>query len=99
MRATSKPMSSISRECHVTIVSKQRIYILCISVKVIFLIWTLHFNFVFILVSSGDGDCSDSGSSQGDSCSTSSSVQRDANIRHCDCCYCEVFGHGMVSRY
>ncbi|XP_018316494.1 uncharacterized protein [Mycetomoellerius zeteki] len=48
-------------------------------------------------VSSGDGDCSDSGSSQGDSCSTSSSVQRDANIRHCDCCYCEVFGHGMPS--
>ncbi|EGI63275.1 Uncharacterized protein C4orf8 [Acromyrmex echinatior] len=48
-------------------------------------------------VSSGDGDCSDSGSSQGDSCSTSSSAQRDANIRHCDCCYCEVFGHGMPS--
>ncbi|XP_025990924.1 uncharacterized protein LOC105193812 isoform X3 [Solenopsis invicta] len=48
-------------------------------------------------VSSGDGDCSDSGSSQGDSCSTSSSAQRDANMRHCDCCYCEVFGHGMPS--
>ncbi|XP_018340094.1 PREDICTED: uncharacterized protein LOC108747233 isoform X4 [Trachymyrmex septentrionalis] len=48
-------------------------------------------------VSSGDGDCSDSGSSQGDSCSTSSSAQRDANLRHCDCCYCEVFGHGMPS--
>lgn len=48
-------------------------------------------------MSSGDGDCSDSGSSQGDSCSTSSSAQRDANVRHCDCCYCEVFGHGMVS--
>ncbi|XP_018050001.1 PREDICTED: uncharacterized protein LOC108688316 [Atta colombica] len=48
-------------------------------------------------LSSGDGDCSDSGSSQGDSCSTSSSAQRDANIRHCDCCYCEVFGHGMPS--
>lgn len=48
-------------------------------------------------LSSGDGDCSDSGSSQGDSCSTSSSAQRDANMRHCDCCYCEVFGHGMPS--
>ncbi|XP_011875803.1 PREDICTED: uncharacterized protein LOC105566421 isoform X2 [Vollenhovia emeryi] len=48
-------------------------------------------------LSSGDGDCSDSGSSQGDSCSTSSSAQRDANVRHCDCCYCEVFGHGMPS--
>ncbi|XP_011647175.1 uncharacterized protein LOC105433514 isoform X2 [Pogonomyrmex barbatus] len=46
-------------------------------------------------LSSGDGDCSDSGSSQEDSCSTSSSAQRDANVRHCDCCYCEVFGHGM----
>ncbi|XP_018392119.1 PREDICTED: putative uncharacterized protein DDB_G0293878 isoform X1 [Cyphomyrmex costatus] len=46
-------------------------------------------------LSSGDGDCSDSGSSQGDSCSTSSSAQRDTNTRHCDCCYCEVFGHGM----
>ncbi|XP_026827256.1 probable serine/threonine-protein kinase DDB_G0282963 isoform X6 [Ooceraea biroi] len=41
------------------------------------------------------GDCSDSGSSQEDSCSTSSSAQRDTNTRHCDCCYCEVFGHGM----
>ncbi|XP_012523732.2 uncharacterized protein LOC105829433 isoform X6 [Monomorium pharaonis] len=48
-------------------------------------------------LSSGDGDCSDSGSSQGDSCSTSSSAQRDTNMRHCDCCYCEVFGHGMPS--
>ncbi|KAL0113937.1 hypothetical protein PUN28_011338 [Cardiocondyla obscurior] len=48
-------------------------------------------------LSSGDGDCSDSGSSQEDSCSTSSSAQRDANVRHCDCCYCEVFGHGMPS--
>lgn len=47
-------------------------------------------------VSSGDGDCSDSGSSQEDSCSTSSSAQRDSS-RHCDCCYCEVFGHGVVS--
>ncbi|XP_011261886.2 uncharacterized protein LOC105254722 isoform X3 [Camponotus floridanus] len=46
-------------------------------------------------LSSGDGDCSDSGSSQEDSCSTSSSAQRDTNMRHCDCCYCEVFGHGM----
>jgi len=43
------------------------------------------------------GDCSDSGSSQEDSCSTSSSAQKDSNTRHCDCCYCEVFGHGMVS--
>lgn len=49
-----------------------------------------------ISVSSGDGDCSDSVSSQEDSCSTSSSAQRDVN-RHCDCCYCEVFGHGVVS--
>ncbi|XP_070168941.1 uncharacterized protein [Polyergus mexicanus] len=48
-------------------------------------------------LSSGDGDCSDSGSSQEDSCSTSSSAQRDTNMRHCDCCYCEVFGHGMPS--
>ncbi|XP_072759086.1 uncharacterized protein [Anoplolepis gracilipes] len=48
-------------------------------------------------LSSGDGDCSDSGSSQEDSCSTTSSVQRDTNMRHCDCCYCEVFGHGMPS--
>ncbi|XP_043790535.1 uncharacterized protein LOC122713817 isoform X3 [Apis laboriosa] len=47
-------------------------------------------------VSSGDGDCSDSGSSQEDSCSTSSSAQRDSS-RHCDCCYCEVFGHGVPS--
>ncbi|XP_014486001.1 PREDICTED: uncharacterized protein LOC106750284 isoform X4 [Dinoponera quadriceps] len=47
-------------------------------------------------VSSGDGDCSDSVSSQEDSCSTSSSAQRDVN-RHCDCCYCEVFGHGVPS--
>lgn len=57
----------------------------------------IYFNLVFVSVSSGDGDCSDSGSSQEDSCSTSSSAQRDANVRHCDCCYCEVFGHGMVS--
>lgn len=49
-------------------------------------------------VSSGDGDCSDSGSSQEDSCSTSSSAQRDSS-RHCDCCYCEVFGHGVVSGF
>ncbi|KAG7200591.1 hypothetical protein KM043_001150 [Ampulex compressa] len=47
-------------------------------------------------LSSADGDCSDSGSSQEDSCSTSSSAQRDSN-RHCDCCYCEVFGHGVPS--
>ncbi|XP_032672363.1 uncharacterized protein LOC116844645 isoform X6 [Odontomachus brunneus] len=47
-------------------------------------------------LSSGDGDCSDSVSSQEDSCSTSSSAQRDVN-RHCDCCYCEVFGHGVPS--
>ncbi|XP_076630622.1 uncharacterized protein LOC143346430 isoform X2 [Colletes latitarsis] len=47
-------------------------------------------------LSSGDGDCSDSGSSQEDSCSTSSSAQRDSS-RHCDCCYCEVFGHGVAS--
>ncbi|XP_076395121.1 uncharacterized protein LOC100882720 isoform X2 [Megachile rotundata] len=47
-------------------------------------------------LSSGDGDCSDSGSSQEDSCSTSSSAQRDSS-RHCDCCYCEVFGHGVPS--
>ncbi|XP_046488598.1 protein FAM193A isoform X1 [Neodiprion pinetum] len=44
----------------------------------------------------GDGDCSDSGSSQEDSCSTSSSTPRDSS-RHCDCCYCEVFGHGVPS--
>ncbi|XP_066595931.1 uncharacterized protein [Prorops nasuta] len=47
-------------------------------------------------LSSPDGDCSDTGSSQDDSCSTSSSAQRDSN-RHCDCCYCEVFGHGVPS--
>ncbi|KAK2575288.1 hypothetical protein KPH14_008139 [Odynerus spinipes] len=47
-------------------------------------------------LSSGDGDCSDSASSQEDSCSTSSSAQRDSS-RHCDCCYCEVFGHGVPS--
>ncbi|CAL7937736.1 unnamed protein product [Xylocopa violacea] len=47
-------------------------------------------------LSSGDGDCSDSGSSHEDSCSTSSSAQRDSS-RHCDCCYCEVFGHGVPS--
>ncbi|XP_017888915.1 uncharacterized protein LOC108630248 [Ceratina calcarata] len=47
-------------------------------------------------LSSGDGDCSDSGSSQEDSCSTTSSAQRDSS-RHCDCCYCEVFGHGVPS--
>jgi hypothetical protein len=39
-------------------------------------------------------------SSQDDTCSersssTTTSTQRDS--RHCDCCYCEVFGHGMVS--
>ncbi|XP_063221682.1 uncharacterized protein LOC134530617 isoform X2 [Bacillus rossius redtenbacheri] len=39
-------------------------------------------------------------SSQDDSCSersssTTASTQRDS--RHCDCCYCEVFGHGMPS--
>jgi len=38
-------------------------------------------------------------SSQDDTCSersssTTTSTQRDS--RHCDCCYCEVFGHGMV---
>lgn len=49
-------------------------------------------------MSSGDGDCSDSGSSQEDSCSTSSSTPRDGS-RHCDCCYCEVFGHGMVHQF
>lgn len=54
--------------------------------------------YIYFLVSSGDGDCSDSGSSQEDSCSTSSSAQRDSS-RHCDCCYCEVFGHGVVSRF
>ncbi|XP_033232159.1 uncharacterized protein LOC117183100 isoform X2 [Belonocnema kinseyi] len=47
-------------------------------------------------LSPGDGDCSDSGSSHEDSCSTSSSSPRDSN-RHCDCCYCEVFGHGVPS--
>lgn len=36
-------------------------------------------------------------SSQEDSCSErSTSTQRDS--RHCDCCYCEVFGHGVVSQ-
>ncbi|PNF31508.1 hypothetical protein B7P43_G00807 [Cryptotermes secundus] len=39
-------------------------------------------------------------SSQDDTCSersssTTTSTQRDS--RHCDCCYCEVFGHGMPS--
>lgn len=92
MRATNKPTSNISRECHVTIVSKYTYFS-----KLYLLFMRLHFNFVLVLVSSGDGDCSDSGSSQEDSCSTSSSAQRDANVRHCDCCYCEVFGHGMVS--
>ncbi|XP_015603385.1 uncharacterized protein LOC107271664 isoform X2 [Cephus cinctus] len=47
-------------------------------------------------LSTADGDCSDSGSSQEDSCSTSSSTPRDSS-RHCDCCYCEVFGHGVPS--
>ncbi|XP_043269998.1 serine-rich adhesin for platelets [Venturia canescens] len=47
-------------------------------------------------LSPGDGDCSDSGSSQEDSCSTSSSTPRDSS-RHCDCCYCEVFGPGLPS--
>ncbi|OAD59262.1 hypothetical protein WN48_09528 [Eufriesea mexicana] len=47
-------------------------------------------------LSSGDGDCSDSGSSLEDSCSTSSSAQRDSS-RHCDCCYCEVFDLGVAS--
>ncbi|XP_044003434.1 putative uncharacterized protein DDB_G0282133 isoform X2 [Aphidius gifuensis] len=40
------------------------------------------------------GELSDSGSSHDDSCSTSSSTARD-NSKHCDCCYCEVFGHGV----
>lgn len=45
--------------------------------------------------------CADHGeeeeeSSQEDSCSErSTSTQRDS--RHCDCCYCEVFGHGVPS--
>lgn len=49
------------------------------------------------LVSSGDGDYSDTSSNQEDSCSSSSSSPRDSS-RHCDCCYCEVFGHGVVSK-
>jgi hypothetical protein len=41
-------------------------------------------------------------SSQDDTCSersssTTTSTQRDS--RHCDCCYCEVFGHGMVRAF
>ncbi|KAK7873317.1 hypothetical protein R5R35_011373 [Gryllus longicercus] len=44
-------------------------------------------------------DAEDS-SSQDDTCSersssTTTSTQRDS--RHCDCCYCEVFGHGVPS--
>ncbi|CAL7937735.1 unnamed protein product [Xylocopa violacea] len=57
---------------------------------------TAHNHTITPQVSSGDGDCSDSGSSHEDSCSTSSSAQRDSS-RHCDCCYCEVFGHGVPS--
>ncbi|XP_075221914.1 uncharacterized protein LOC142324799 isoform X2 [Lycorma delicatula] len=41
------------------------------------------------------GDDDDSASPE-DSCSErSTSTQRDS--RHCDCCYCEVFGHGVPS--
>ncbi|KAI4503097.1 hypothetical protein M0802_002141 [Mischocyttarus mexicanus] len=48
-------------------------------------------------LSSGDGDCSDSVSSQEDSSSTSSSAQRGESNKHCDCCYCEAFGHASTS--
>jgi hypothetical protein len=38
-------------------------------------------------------ECSSGRSSQDDSCSERSS----SSPRQCDCCYCEVFGHGVVS--
>ncbi|KAF7995204.1 hypothetical protein HCN44_004676 [Aphidius gifuensis] len=44
--------------------------------------------------SSSSCELSDSGSSHDDSCSTDSSTAHD-NSRHCDCCYCEVPGHGV----
>ncbi|XP_031785346.1 uncharacterized protein LOC100114737 isoform X2 [Nasonia vitripennis] len=43
-----------------------------------------------------NGDCSDSGSSHEDCSATNSPTPRDPS-RHCDCCYCEVFGHGVPS--
>lgn len=38
-------------------------------------------------------ECSSGRSSQDDSCSERST----SSPRQCDCCYCEVFGHGVVS--
>ncbi|XP_058803780.1 mucin-4 [Phymastichus coffea] len=43
-----------------------------------------------------NGDYSDSASSHDDCSATNSPTPRDSN-RHCDCCYCEVFGHGVPS--
>lgn len=40
-------------------------------------------------------ECSSGRSSQDDSCSERST----SSPRQCDCCYCEVFGHGVVSIY
>lgn len=39
-------------------------------------------------------ECSSGRSSQDDSCSERST----SSPRQCDCCYCEVFGHGVVSK-
>lgn len=41
----------------------------------------------------GISECSSGRSSQDDSCSERST----SSPRQCDCCYCEVFGHGVVS--
>ncbi|XP_034947962.1 putative uncharacterized protein DDB_G0282133 isoform X2 [Chelonus insularis] len=43
-----------------------------------------------------DGNHSDS-ASIGDSCSSADSSTPRESGRHCDCCYCEVFGHGVPS--
>jgi hypothetical protein len=61
----------------------------------------LHVLVSFVDPDSEVVDLEDS-SSQDDTCSersssTTTSTQRDS--RHCDCCYCEVFGHGMVRAF
>lgn len=45
-----------------------------------------------------NGQEPDDSSSQEDTCSErSNSVSTQKDSRHCDCCYCEVFGHNGVS--
>lgn len=50
----------------------------------------------------GDGDDSsieDTYSVVSNSSCTSASTSAQKDPKHCDCCYCEVFGHGVVSRF